>query len=61
MSASDYKRMRGMGAALTDELIAFVQKHATEQHYAFAGGISIDLVEDADPSPRGCCRSTPRT
>jgi hypothetical protein len=47
MSASDYKRMRGMGAALTDELVAFVQKHAAEQHYAFAGGISIELVEDA--------------
>jgi hypothetical protein len=46
MSPSDYKRMHGMGAALTDELISFVQKHATTQHYQFAGGISIDLVED---------------
>ncbi|MDN4613515.1 DUF3662 and FHA domain-containing protein [Leifsonia sp. F6_8S_P_1B] len=48
MSPSDYKRMRSMGAALTDELVAFVQKHATTQHYAFAGGISIDLQEDPD-------------
>ena len=36
-----------MGAALTDELVSFVQQHATSQHYQFAGGISIDLVEDA--------------
>lgn len=47
MSPSDYKRMYGMGAALTDELITFVQKHATTQNYQFAGGISIDMVEDA--------------
>lgn len=47
MSPSDYKRMHGMGAALTDELITFVQKHATTQNYQFAGGISIDMVEDA--------------
>ena len=37
-----------MGAALTDELIDFVTKHARDQHYAFAGGISIELAEDAD-------------
>ena len=48
MSPADFKRMRSMGAALTDELISFVQKHAQSQHYAFAGGISIDLEEDAD-------------
>jgi hypothetical protein len=47
MSPADYKRMRGMGAALTDELVSFVQQHATTQHYQFAGGISIDLVEDS--------------
>ncbi|WP_223693096.1 FhaA domain-containing protein [Leifsonia poae] len=47
MSPSDYKRMHGMGAALTDELIAFVQKHASSQGYQFAGGLSIDLVEEA--------------
>jgi hypothetical protein len=46
LSPSDYKRMRGMGAALTDELVSFVQKHATTQNYQFAGGISIDMVED---------------
>ncbi|MET3565875.1 hypothetical protein ABIC47_001346 [Leifsonia sp. 563] len=50
MSSADYARMRSMGAALTDELIDFVQKHAASQHYAFAGGISIDLAEDPDLS-----------
>jgi hypothetical protein len=39
-----------MGAALTDELIDFVQKHARSQHYQFAGGISIELEEDAELS-----------
>ncbi|WP_433861919.1 FhaA domain-containing protein [Streptomyces sp. L7] len=48
MSPTDYTRMSSMGAALTDELIAFAQKHATSQHYAFAGGLSIDLREDPD-------------
>lgn len=50
MSSADYARMRSMGAALTDELIDFVQKHAGSQHYQFAGGISIDLEEDAELS-----------
>ena len=48
MAADDYARMRSMGAALTDELIDFVQKHAAAQHYQFAGGISIELEQDAD-------------
>lgn len=46
MSPNDYARMRAMGAALTDELVSFVQQHATAQHYQFAGGISIELAED---------------
>lgn len=50
MSSADYARMRSMGAALTDELIDFVQKHARSQHYQFAGGISIELEEDAELS-----------
>ena len=50
MSSADYTRMRSMGAALTDELIDFVQKHARSQHYQFAGGISIELEEDAELS-----------
>lgn len=50
LSPADYKRMGAMGAALTDELIEFAQKHATSQHYQFAGGLSIDLEEDPDIS-----------
>jgi len=50
MSPADYQRMHSMGAALTDELITFVQKHATAQHYQFAGGISIELAQDEDIS-----------
>ncbi|MGN6428487.1 MAG: FhaA domain-containing protein [Leifsonia sp.] len=50
MSGADYQRMRSMGAALTDELVTFVQKHAAGQHYQFAGGISIELQEDGDLS-----------
>ncbi|WP_285114749.1 DUF3662 and FHA domain-containing protein [Leifsonia sp. fls2-241-R2A-40a] len=50
MATADYTRMRSMGAALTDELIDFVQKHAAAQHYQFAGGISIDLEESAELS-----------
>ncbi len=46
MSPNDHARMRAMGAALTDELVSFVQQHATAQHYQFAGGISIELAED---------------
>lgn len=47
MSPTDHQRMLTIGPALTDELTEFVQKHATSQHYQFAGGISITLVEDA--------------
>ena len=47
MSPSDFTRMRGMGAALNDELVSFAQKHAAAQHYQFAGGISVELVEDS--------------
>ncbi|MGO4595863.1 FhaA domain-containing protein [Leifsonia sp. 2TAF2] len=50
MATADYTRMRSMGAALTDELIDFVQKHAAAQHYQFAGGISIDLEESTELS-----------
>lgn len=48
MSTTDYRRMHAMGAALTDELVSFAQKHATSQHYQFAGGLSIDLREEPD-------------
>ena len=46
LSKSDYDRMTGLGATLTDELTQLVQRHAAAQHYSFAGGISIALSED---------------
>ncbi|QEO09070.1 FhaA domain-containing protein [Protaetiibacter larvae] len=50
LSASDYQRMSSLGPALIDEFTQLVQQHATAQHYAFAGGIDISLVEDASLS-----------
>lgn len=46
LSKSDYDRMTGLGATLTDELTQLVQRHAAAQHYSFAGGISIGFSED---------------
>ena len=46
LSRSDYERMSGLGATLIDELTQLVQRHATAQHYSFAGGISITLAPE---------------
>ncbi|GAB3794816.1 DUF3662 and FHA domain-containing protein [Humibacter antri] len=46
LAPGDYKRMRAMGPALTDELTDFVQQHARKQHYQFAGGISVTMQPD---------------
>jgi hypothetical protein len=46
LSRPDYDRMTGLGATLIDELTQLVQRHATTQHYAFSGGISIRLSAD---------------
>lgn len=46
MSGADLARMRRLGPTLIDDLVDFVQQHATAQHYQFAGGISIELAED---------------
>ncbi|MCP2032985.1 hypothetical protein L1277_003098 [Okibacterium sp. HSC-33S16] len=46
MSASDYERMTAIGPALIDELTGLLQKHAKNQGYSFAGGISIRLKSD---------------
>jgi hypothetical protein len=35
--------MSSLGESLIDELTQLVQKHASAQHYSFAGGISIRL------------------
>ncbi len=46
LSTADFERMTAIGASLKDELIQQVQRHATAQHYSFAGGISIQFVEE---------------
>jgi FHA domain-containing protein len=50
LSAGDYQRMTDLGPALIDEFTQLVQRHAAAQHYAFAGGISIRLQQDASLS-----------
>jgi len=47
LSPSDHARMTSVGPSLIDEFVQLVQQHAAAQHYAFAGGISVALVEDA--------------
>lgn len=46
LAPGDHARMTGIGPSLIDELTQLVQTHATAQHYQFAGGISIKLLED---------------
>jgi hypothetical protein len=46
LSQADFDRMDALGATLTDELTQLVQRHATAQHYAFGGGLSITLQPD---------------
>ena len=46
LSTDDAERMRGLGAALTDELHALLTKHAKSQGYSFAGPLSIALEAD---------------
>lgn len=46
LAVGDYARMTGLGPTLIDELTQLIQTHATAQHYQFAGGISIQLLED---------------
>ena len=46
LGRSDFDRMTGLGPTLIDELTQLVQRHATAQHYSFAGGISIKLSAD---------------
>ncbi|MEP6480170.1 MAG: DUF3662 and FHA domain-containing protein, partial [Rhodoglobus sp.] len=46
LSKGDHERMSALGPTLIDELTQLVQRHATAQHYSFAGGISIALAED---------------
>ncbi|HEU0206214.1 MAG TPA: DUF3662 and FHA domain-containing protein [Pseudolysinimonas sp.] len=50
LAPGDYQRMTDLGPALIDEFTQLVQRHAAAQHYAFAGGISIRLQQDASLS-----------
>jgi hypothetical protein len=47
LSPNDHAAMTRLGPSLIDEFTQLVQQHATAQRYAFAGGISIKLQEDA--------------
>ncbi|GGF36713.1 FhaA domain-containing protein [Subtercola lobariae] len=46
LSAADYQRMTALGATLIDDLTGIVQKHAADQRFQFAGGLSVTLAED---------------
>jgi hypothetical protein len=46
LARADFERMVNLGPALIDEWTTLIQRHATAQHYAFAGGISIELQEE---------------
>jgi Protein of unknown function (DUF3662)/FHA domain len=46
LNPTDFTKMSEVGSALIDEFIQQVERHATAQHYSFAGGISIALRPD---------------
>jgi FHA domain-containing protein len=46
LAPRDYERMTAIGPTLIDEFTQLIQTHATAQHYQFAGGISIRLVDE---------------
>lgn len=48
VAPNDHERLENLGPTLIDEWTQQVQRHATAQHYVFAGGITIALT--ADPS-----------
>ncbi|WBU37218.1 FhaA domain-containing protein [Homoserinibacter sp. YIM 151385] len=50
LAAADHERFVALGPALLDEFTQLVQQHAAAQHYSFAGGISIQLVQDGSLS-----------
>ena len=47
LAPDDYERISGFGAALEDELIGTITKHAQAQRYSFAGAVTLSI--DADP------------
>ena len=48
LSPMDYDRLSPYQETLTGELIEMLREHADEQHYVFAGQVTIDLSEEED-------------
>lgn len=46
LSPDDYDRMQALGSSLIDELLRVLESHAAQQHYQFAGGLNIRLLQD---------------
>lgn len=46
VSPADYDRLSGLGNSLRDSLMDEVEQHAARQHYQFAGGLNIKLLQD---------------
>ena len=60
LGAADYDRMTAHGAALTDELLRVIERHAQQQRYQFSGGLSVKLLED-DSIAEGRCEIESRS
>lgn len=48
LSAVDFERLQPYSHALSEELIDMLREHADEQHYVFAGPVSIDFSQADD-------------
>ncbi|HEX2551074.1 MAG TPA: DUF3662 domain-containing protein, partial [Nocardioidaceae bacterium] len=48
LSPVDFERLQPYSHTLTDELVEMLREHADEQHYVFAGQVTIDLSEQED-------------
>jgi len=46
LAPGDFERMTNIGPVLVDQLSDLVRQHAIAQHYQFAGGISVALLQD---------------
>ncbi len=44
VSASDYDRLNTLGNSLQNSLLDEIERHAVQQHYQFAGPISVQLI-----------------
>jgi Protein of unknown function (DUF3662)/FHA domain len=48
LSPVDHDRLEPYSHTLTDELVDMLRDHAQEQHYVFAGPVSIDFTREED-------------